>query len=44
MDIYMIGNLYIALKEVDGKVISGQGSTRDLAVKDLNARLEKEDK
>lgn len=39
MDIYMIGNLYIAIEEVDGKIISGQGSTRDLAVEDLNKRL-----
>lgn len=39
MDIYMTGKLYIAIEEVDGKIISGQGSTRDLAVEDLNKRL-----
>lgn len=40
MDIYMTGKLYIAIEEVDGKIISGQGSTRDLAVEDLNKRLD----
>lgn len=43
MQIYRTGNLFIAIKKVNDKVISGQGSTRALAIEDLNNRLKKED-